>query len=101
MTLSINTKDRSHIEVKLIKAGKIVRQLSKHNDFGSQVLLSLIIELLNWHSLKFSDVHSIEVETGPGSYTGLKVGVAIANALAFSLAVPVNGKAQELDLIYT
>jgi tRNA threonylcarbamoyladenosine biosynthesis protein TsaB len=50
--------------------------------------------------LKKSDLNEIKVATGPGSYTGLRVGVAVANALAFALGIPVNGKETETDLIY-
>jgi tRNA threonylcarbamoyladenosine biosynthesis protein TsaB len=38
------------------------------------------------------DVDEINVEEGPGSYTGLKVGVSVANALSFALGKKVNGK---------
>ncbi len=51
----------------------------------SQVLLPMINELVN------EPITEIEVNTGPGSYTGLRVGVAVANALGFALDVPVNG----------
>jgi len=39
-----------------------------------------------------SDVTEIEVNLGPGSFTGLKIGVAIANTLSFALDIPVNGQ---------
>lgn len=34
---------------------------------------------------------SILVETGPGSFTGLRIGIAIARALGFAWEVPVHG----------
>jgi tRNA threonylcarbamoyladenosine biosynthesis protein TsaB len=37
-------------------------------------------------------IKEIEVNLGPGSFTGLRVGVSVANALAWTLKVPVNGK---------
>lgn len=42
--------------------------------------------------LKLSDVTEIEVVTGPGSFTGLRVGAAVANTLGLLLDIPVNGK---------
>ncbi|MFH1536127.1 MAG: hypothetical protein ABIC96_03620 [Patescibacteria group bacterium] len=45
-------------------------------------------------------MRGIEVETGPGSFTGLRVGVSVANALGFALNIPVNGKKMETDLVY-
>lgn len=56
----------------------------------AQVVLPLIDKLLKKHRLKLNDLTSIEVHTGPGSFTGLRVGIAIANALSFALQIPVN-----------
>ena len=38
------------------------------------------------------DLTEIKVETGPGRIPGLRVGVAVANGLAWSLKIPVNGE---------
>lgn len=100
MVLRIDTKDRKRIEVALMKNNKVSSLKYAENDFGSQVLLNLITEILKENNLEFSDLSGIEVEKGPGSYTGLKVGASVANALGFSLNIPVNGKKMEVDLIY-
>lgn len=57
----------------------------------AQVVLPLIDQLLKKNKLQLEDIHRIEVNTGPGSFTGIRVGIAIANALGFSLNIPVNG----------
>jgi tRNA threonylcarbamoyladenosine biosynthesis protein TsaB len=101
MTLYINTKDAKFIQVALKKDSEVVDQLEDHNQFGSQVLLPLITQILEKNKLEFKDLTGIEVETGPGSYTGLKVGVSVANALGFSLGIPVNGKELETELLYS
>ena len=100
MILWINTKDRKRIEVALKKEDKAVNFKYAENDFGSQVLLNLITEILKASGLEFKDLTGIEVEKGPGSYTGLKVGASVANTLGFSLNIPVNGKKMEVDLQY-
>lgn len=100
MILLINTKDRKKIEVTLKSGVKIIETKSAENDYGSQVLLNLISGILKDNGLEFKQLTSIEVETGPGSYTGLKVGASVANALGFSLNIPVNGKKMETDLVY-
>lgn len=100
MVLWINTADRKKIEVALKKDGEVVYSKFAENDFGSQVLLNLITEILKEKSLEFKDLTGIEVEKGPGSYTGLKVGASVANALGFSLNIPVNNKKMEVDLTY-
>lgn len=58
----------------------------------SQIVIPLIQELLKQKKAQIGDIRKIEVVTGPGSYTGLRVGAAIANALGFALKVPVNGR---------
>ena len=100
MILVIDTKDRNVIKVSLKKEGEVIKSLSEENKYGSQVLLSLISKLLNLEKMIFKDLEGIEVETGTGSFTGLRVGVSVANALGFSLNIPVNGKKIETDLVY-
>jgi tRNA threonylcarbamoyl adenosine modification protein YeaZ len=100
MVLWINTADRKKIEVALKNGGKVMNSKFAENDFGSQVLLNLITEILKESNLEFSDLTEIEVEKGPGSYTGLKVGASVANALGFSLNIPLNSKKMEIDLTY-
>lgn len=46
---------------------------------------------LNFMSKSLCDLKAIIVVAGPGSYTGCRVGVAVANALGFSLNIPVVG----------
>jgi len=100
MILHINTKDQKKVEVSLMKDGKIFKTLTEDREYGSQVLLPMIEKLLKNSSLDLKDLKGIEVETGPGSFTGLRVGVSVANSLAYSLGIPVNGKEQETDLVY-
>lgn len=56
-----------------------------------QVVLPLVDELLKKHSVEPEELDAVEVNAGPGSFTGVRVGVAIANALSFALQIPVNG----------
>lgn len=100
MKLRINTKDQKRISVSLLQEEQEIDNLSAENEFGSQILLPLIDEILKKNHLSFKDLNAIEVEVGPGSFTGLKVGVSVANALGFALNIPVNGKKMETDLIY-
>lgn len=110
MILHISTKDQKVITVALKDKWKVVKSLSEENKYGSQVLLPLITKLLGSpgealakrgrKKMTFKDLDGIEVETGPGSFTGLRVGVSVANALGYSLGIPVNGKKLETDLVY-
>lgn len=100
MILHIDTKDQKVIKVGIREKGEVIREMSEENEYGSQVLLPLIFKLLQTTNYELKTLKGIEVETGPGSFTGLRVGVSVANALGFSLGIPVNGKKIESDLIY-
>ena len=98
MVLYINTSDPKIVTVSLKEDKKILKSLSEENEYGSQVLLPLIMKLLPPRG--WDVVDEIEVDRGPGSYTGIRVGVSVANALGFALNIPVNGKKMETSLKY-
>lgn len=100
MILHINTKDQKQVKVSLEKDGKVIKSLSEENQYGSQVLLPLILQLLRTTNNELRTLEGIEIDTGPGSFTGLRVGVSVANALGYSLNIPVNSKKMETKLVY-
>ncbi len=55
-----------------------------------QNILGLLDSSLRSMGLDKTQITSVEVNQGPGSFTGSRVGVSVANALAFALAVKVN-----------
>lgn len=48
-----------------------------------------IQEILEEHNLKLSNLDAVAISTGPGSYTGLRIGVSAAKGLCFSLDIPL------------
>ena len=88
MKLFIDTSDNTKTIVGLDK-----KRLSKPTGPDkSQQVLGLINQILKKNKKTLKDLKEIEVETGPGSFTGLRVGIAVANALGWALKIPVNGK---------
>lgn len=100
MILCIDTKDQKVIKVEIRNKGKVISEMSQENEYGSQVLLPLVLKLLRTTNYELKTLQAIEVETGPGSFTGIRVGVSVANALGFALKIPVNGKKIETNLSY-
>jgi tRNA threonylcarbamoyladenosine biosynthesis protein TsaB len=58
----------------------------------SQQLLTLIDQVLKKKKKSLKDITEIEINLGPGSFTGLRVGVSVANALSWTLKIPINGQ---------
>lgn len=100
MILYIDTSHPKVVEVKLKKHEEELDSLRGENDYGSQILLPLIEQILKKNNLDYEDLTEVKVATGPGSFTGLRVGISVANALAFALKIPVNGKDLETDVKY-
>ncbi len=48
-----------------------------------------IKQLLEQQSLGTADIQSIVMYKGPGSFTGLRIGASVAQALAYSVQVPI------------
>lgn len=55
----------------------------------SQMLTVFIEELFREHGLSFKNLNAIAVSKGPGSYTGLRIGVSVAKGLCYALNVPL------------
>ena len=56
---------------------------------ASEMLLPSIKEILECNHLSIQKVEMIAVSNGPGSFTGLRVGLTTAKTLAFFLEIPV------------
>lgn len=67
-----------------------VRSITLPDDIGSaQSLAPAIRELLKQSGMSVSEIGCIALLTGPGSFTGLRVGVATAKAMAYGLGCPI------------
>lgn len=94
--LYVDTSDREKISIKINDK----HYETKAKKDCSQKLLPFIDEILASSELSINDITEVKVNTGPGSFTGLRVGIAISNALGFALNIPVNGKKIEKQINY-
>lgn len=60
-----------------------------HKKTHSEKLMPLIELLMNELSLKIQDIDVIAISEGPGSYTGLRIGAAIAKSMAYAVNIPI------------
>ncbi|HNS12263.1 MAG TPA: tRNA (adenosine(37)-N6)-threonylcarbamoyltransferase complex dimerization subunit type 1 TsaB [Bacteroidia bacterium] len=55
----------------------------------AEKLLPFISELISEAGISKSDINAIAVSSGPGSYTGLRIGVSAAKGLCYALDIPL------------
>jgi tRNA threonylcarbamoyladenosine biosynthesis protein TsaB len=91
INLYIDTRDSSKITARIDKDGSIFEEISTTETRRPESILILIKNVASKAGIDIHDIDEIHAEEGPGSYTGLKVGISVANALSFSLDKKVNG----------
>jgi len=96
MTLYIDTTD----SLKTIIRINDIQFVQKYSSPREQNILLFIDSVLKENNANLNDIASIEVNPGPGSFTGTRVGVAIANTLAQSLNIPINGEKPPINVNY-
>lgn len=58
-------------------------------------LLKWLSDRLAEHGKSFADISAIGVLQGPGSFTGLRIGLSVLNTLASGLSIPIVGTTGE------
>jgi tRNA threonylcarbamoyladenosine biosynthesis protein TsaB len=88
LNLETATKNCS---VALAKDGKtiICKEVSELGYSHAEQLHVFIEEIVNEAGITFEDLAAIAVSQGPGSYTGLRIGVSAAKGLSFALNIPL------------
>ncbi len=76
--------------VALSQNGQVVavKELNERN-IHAEVVTLYIDDLLKQTNLTYTDVDAVAVSSGPGSYTGLRIGVSTAKGLCFALDKPL------------
>jgi tRNA threonylcarbamoyladenosine biosynthesis protein TsaB len=69
----------------------LAEQVERIGRGHAERLMPMVEEALRSAGLAFADLDRIAVATGPGSFTGVRVGVAAARGLALALGIPALG----------
>ncbi|GAA4318861.1 tRNA (adenosine(37)-N6)-threonylcarbamoyltransferase complex dimerization subunit type 1 TsaB [Mucilaginibacter gynuensis] len=87
--LQIETATTS-CSVALAKEGLVIaqKQINERN-IHAEVITLFIEELVHAAGLTYADVDAVAVSCGPGSYTGLRIGVSTAKGLCYALDKPL------------
>jgi tRNA threonylcarbamoyladenosine biosynthesis protein TsaB len=89
LILNIETATKT-CSVALSQNGELLAIKEQHGEYAhAENLTSFIDELLSQTKRSYKDLDAIAVSKGPGSYTGLRIGVATAKGLCFALNIPL------------
>lgn len=95
MIVTIKT-DNPIAEIGLFKDGKRLNYYTwEANRNLAKELLQTIQDLLQAEKADWKDISGVVVFKGPGSFTGLRIGITTANALAYGRNVPIVGELGE------
>lgn len=86
--LAIDTSS-THCCVALSNNGSCTSKVSHKRREHAQRVLPMIEELLCEAALDRSALNAIAVVSGPGSFTGLRIGMGVSQGLAMALSIPV------------
>ena len=87
--LSIETAEQI-CSVALHQEGKLLALAScQVPKMHSERLLPMVEEVLTKTQLTMENLQAVAVSSGPGSYTGLRIGVATAKGIAFGVDIPL------------
>ena len=80
----------SFLYTAIMQDDKILSSISE--EYGqtlSEVALPKIVSMFQENNLEAKDINKIIVVNGPGSFTGIRIGVTIAKVFAWSLNIPI------------
>ena len=90
-TLAIESSGKA-ASAAVMEDGRLVAQSFQNSGLThSETLLPMITAMLESSRTKLSDLSLIACATGPGSFTGLRIGISAAQGLAWGLGIPCAG----------
>lgn len=76
--------------VGLAENGKIVSVMESETPNSHSAKLNILIDnLIKDYGIQYSDLSAVALSSGPGSYTGLRIGASTAKGLAYALEIPM------------
>lgn len=91
MSLILNIETSTTLcSVALAESGKVISFRETNEGYTHAENLHVFIkEVLEKANLSTKDLNAVAVGSGPGSYTGLRIGVSAAKGLAYALRIPL------------
>ncbi len=91
MALILNIETATSVcSAAISKNGEVFDLLESFDDRSHASLLTVYIEeLFTKNKLQYSDIDAVSISEGPGSYTGLRIGVSVAKGICFAQNKPL------------
>lgn len=91
----------NYLIISIVKNMEMIYSFKEKNDTKlSSKVMPIIDDAFIKTNLSINDINKIFIVNGPGSFTGIRVGVTIAKVIGFSLNIPLI-KLSELELMAT
>jgi len=87
-TLFIDTHSE-FITVALLNDNKVFLSEKESNQSHSIYLVPMINELMVDNNISFKDIKNVVAVNGPGSFTGIRIGLSVVKTISYSLNIPV------------
>jgi len=91
MAVILNIETSTEIcSVSLAKNGELLFEKESDEGMNHSALLTVFIsEIFDENKFSIKDIDAVAVSKGPGSYTGLRIGVSVAKGLCYALEKPL------------
>jgi tRNA threonylcarbamoyladenosine biosynthesis protein TsaB len=92
--MKILSIDTAHgiCSVTVAEDGVLIAAKNIHEQARQAEMLFLVIaELLTENKLSYSDIKAVAANIGPGSFTGVRIGLAAARGIALAAKIPIIG----------
>ena len=91
MALILNIETATDVcSVALSESGKVISEAEHTEGYQHASKITLLIEqCMREANKKLPEVNAIAVSAGPGSYTGLRIGLSTAKGLCYGLGIPL------------
>lgn len=91
MPLILNIETATNVcSASLSENGKIIALKESFDERSHASALSVFIDqLFKYKNLKYKDLDAVSVSEGPGSYTGLRIGVSVAKGICYAQNKPL------------
>ena len=90
MTLFYIDTTSSYLYTAIVRDNKLL--IEKKKNLGKNLSIetvSIVSEMFNEAKIKPNEINKIIVVNGPGSFTGIRIGVTLAKIMAFSFNIPI------------